>query len=170
MALPNTPDNEQIFLTQCGDVLLPGDEFIYWSEDLVLDGVVEARKGDLCGVAEGDERSAWRTRFYDRELVEYDWFQVGPTSYTFLGMRYLQEYWEKPRVATRGAISHSLALLNLPCSEYRRYWRRPYGYKRGRWHVPWSGGRRGNGRVARRQDIKRWLYTHERQLLLAEAW
>ena len=154
VAFPNTHANLWTLEVKAGLRLLPGDEE-YWVD------------GEYLGIRAGDVRVAWTQHYYD----DLDWFEVGPTQAEG-GVAELQAYWLEPRVLTPGRIRHSMTLLNLPDGAYRRYWnRRQSGWKRNRWHVPCPGGRRGSmKRVARRQDVARWLRAHEGCLLLGEAW
>lgn len=125
---------------------------------------------------------AWPNTVESRELLAnqrdpvessgaVDFLELGP-DYTYVGLDLLLDYWRSPAALTRGRTVHTLVLLNLPDGEYRRQWRVRPG-DGGKWGrtlpTPWPGGRRRE-RVARRQDVKRWLYRHQGGLIVAEVW
>jgi hypothetical protein len=159
IAIPDTSHNRELAAYKTYQRLFDTDETVY------------ANDGELLGIVDGDERRKFDVAWYERELVEYDWIQIGPLSYYGETVNAVQDYWgETSAVLTRGRIACTMVMLNLPDGEYRRYFtpkRGERGYKRGRWHAPW---RRHYRRVERRQNVKRWLHAHDGWIMWAEAW
>ena len=125
-----------------------------------------------------DEFNRRLERDYHVELLDalvgdptrFGWFEFGP-DYTYAAIDLLLDYWYRPKRVTRGRIAYTMVTLNLPDGEYRRQWRVGPGEGWGRIRYPWPGGRVNLGnRIARRQDVKRWLYAHKDWLLKAESW
>lgn len=159
IAIPDTPRNRELAEYKTYQRLFASDEAAY------------ADDGTLLGIVDGHERNKFEAAWYERELVDYDWIEVGPLSYTSVTSDAVYAYWgATPSVLTRSLIAYTMVMLNLPDGEYRRSWHVPpgsRGYLRGRWHAPHG---RHYLRVERRQNVKRWLLAHENQLMWAEAW
>lgn len=144
--------------------------------DTFLDDEILTLEGEVVGFIDGASREAWTHRLYDH----VDILGVGPLSLvkatTDGDERWLPaptvaiaNYWAAPRTVTRCGIVETMVRMNLPDRSHYRQWRRdrPRGYKVGR---QYARAMRGYRRVARRQDVKRWLAAHAGWIVWAEVW
>jgi hypothetical protein len=164
LALPNTPAN------------LETAEYLTWVRRFPDDDEYrDPETGERFGNIAGDSRESYELDFYSTWPLLFDWLEVGPTYWCDLYDDAVQSRLRQPVVLTRSFTSELLVTMNRRYGSYRTYWNRPRrglgpgmgkvgrGYARG-------GGRARYQRVARLQDVKRWLNAHEGWVCWAEVW